>query len=99
MNQTIHYTVLDLETKAENRLVFQYDDIGGYGGVPAKPVAIVVAGKEIVIEPQQLAELGALFLALAGVEGVDFSGADALLEGFEMRGKEAAEKLAAALEE
>lgn len=56
------------------------------------------ASISMTIEPQQLSEIGALLLALAGVKDIDFSGADSLLEGFDLKGKEAATELADALE-
>lgn len=105
------FTVIDEETGVnQGRINFSYEDIGGNEGISAKPVAIQIEshssnGKQIIKGPimnigrQQLAELGALLLALAGTEDVDFSGAEALLDGFSLKGKAAATALANALEE
>ena len=85
----------------QTRIYVTHDDVGGYGGVLAKPATIKVGdkGEPIEIEAQQLMELGALFIAIAGVEGIDFSSADSLLEGFDLKGKEAAKKLFEVMEE
>jgi hypothetical protein len=103
--ENIFFTIVDADTNEETQLHFEYEDVGGYEGVPATPVKMIVGPVPLIakpiavrIEPQQLAELGALFLALAGTD-VDYSGADALLEGFNLKGKEAAQKLASELEE
>ena len=83
----------------ETRLNFAYDDVGGHEGVSATNVMIQLGdGKPVEIEPQQLTELAALFLALAGNQN-DYQSADVLLEGFSLKGKEAAKKLYKALEE
>ena len=64
-----------------------------YKGIVGKSVELqVVHGNScfilpVMIEPQQLMELGALFLAIAGKD-VDFDSADALLEGYNLKGKE-----------
>ncbi len=99
--ENITFTVVDpVDQVKESRIYIDYEDIGGHDGIPAKPVTVLFGNgrKHITIGAQQLAELGALFLALAGSE-VDFSGADALLEGYGLKGKAAATKLAEALEE
>lgn len=102
--EKIHYTILeptenaDGKTPQETLLHIEYDDIGGHDGVEAKPVTITLGGVETKIDAQQLAELGALFIALAGTE-VDYSGADAVLEGFDLKGKSAAKMLYKALYE
>lgn len=85
----------------QTRIHITHDDVGGYDGVLAKPVTIKVGdkGEPIEIDAQQLMELGALFIAIAGVEGIDFSSADSLLDGFDLKGKEAAKKLFEAMEE
>ena len=81
----------------ETRLYVTYDDIGGHDVIPATNVIIQLGdGKPVEIEPQQLTELAALFLAVSGSQ-VDYSGADSLLEGFSLKGKLAATKLAEAL--
>lgn len=84
----------------ETRIYITHDDVGGYDGVLAKPVTIKVGekGVPLEIEAQQLMEFGALCIAIAGIEGIDFSAADSLLEGFDIKGKEAARKLFEAME-
>jgi hypothetical protein len=85
----------------EIRIHITHDDVGGYGGVLAKPATIRVGdkGEPVEIDAQQLMEFGALCIAIAGVEGIDFSSADSLLEGFDLKGKEAAKQLYEAMEE
>ena len=97
MNERIWFTIVSPNGK-ETRLYVTYDDVGGYEGIPATNAIIQLGGEPVEIEPQQLTELAALFLAISGTQ-VDYSGADALLEGFSLKGKEAATKLAKALEE
>ena len=104
--ETVFYTIVG---KPDGRIYLTYKDrwspVGGYDGIPAKPVELqMVHGNScytlpVMIQPQQLMELGALFLALAGTVGIDFDSADALLEGYGLKGKEAATMLAKALEE
>jgi len=83
----------------ETRINIEYEDIGGYDGVAASPVEIRIGAESFTVEPQQLMELGALFIALSGVTGIDFESAESLLEGFALKGKEASKKLACAIEE
>lgn len=66
---------------------------------PATPVTLKIGNETLVVSPQQMMELGALCLALAGVAGIDYESADALLEGFCLKGKQAAKNLAKALSE
>lgn len=97
--ERINYTVVAPDDSVEAILQFEYDDIGGYDGIPAAPVTIKLFGRSISVSRQQMAELGALFLALAGTEGIDYSSADELLDGYAIQGKEAATQLAEALSE
>lgn len=95
--ENITFTVVNGED--EQPINISYDDIGGYEKIPALPVVVSIGTLQFEVHPQQLMELGTLFIALAGVEGIDFDSADALLEGFSLKGKEAVIRLSAALEE
>jgi len=89
--EKIRFTIINPDSSEETPLFVEYNGID-------EPVILQLGGPAVVIDSQQLAELGALFLALAGTN-VDYESADALLEGFELKGKEAAIRLSQALEE
>ena len=98
--QNDFFTVVDTESGLRTKITFIYDDdIGGHDGIPSSPVKFEIGEEMLRISPQQLTELAALFLALAGNTDIDYSSADALLDGFSLKGKSAAKKLAKALEE
>ena len=81
-------------TDTETRLNFRYSDTTpkwSQGGV-----VFTIEGVEFKVGPQQLMELGALFLALGGTN-VDFDSASELLDGFNLKGLDAAEQLVEAL--
>jgi hypothetical protein len=101
---SLFFTITQPSDGHEVKLNVEYDDIGGHDGVEAGPVKITLSSDRddydfsVEVSPQQLTEIAALFLALAGTT-VDYSGADALLEGYGLKGKQAAKKLASELEE
>ena len=83
---------------SSTELDIRYKDIGGYDGITASAVILEIFNNKISVQAQQLAELGALFLALAGKEGIDFASCDELLDGFCLKGKVVAQALADELE-
>lgn len=70
--EEITYTIVEPEGD-EVLLDIAYDDVGGYDGVPAKPVAISIGTLQIHVQPQQLMELGALFLDFESIDTVSLS--------------------------
>ena len=92
--ETIFYSI-----EGVSRWTIAYKDTLHREDLTAEPICIQFDRNSYKLEPQQLMELGALFLALAGTVGIDYEAADELLDGYRLKGKEAAAKLAAALEE
>ena len=97
--ENLIFTVVDPESCGETQIHLDYENIGGHDDIPAEPVKLRIGDESVTIDRQQLTELAALLLALAGTVAVDYSGADSLLEGFGLKGKQAAQNLANALEE
>jgi len=93
MKQKDFFTIIDTQNHSENKIYVEYDDVGGYDGIKANDVLLKIGSKKINVSPQQMMELGTLFIALAGVEGIDFEAANELLEGFSLKGSEVSKNL------
>lgn len=93
MEQKDFFTIIDTQNHSENKIYVEYDDVGGYDGIKANDVLLKIGSKKINVSPQQMMELGTLFIALAGVEGIDFEAANELLEGFSLKGSEVSKNL------
>jgi hypothetical protein len=91
--EKISYTIIAEGTTpaSETALFLKYND-----RKPAHTVELELGNTKLTVSVQQLMELGALFLAVAGPH-VDFDSADELLEGFRLKGKAVVEKLAETL--
>jgi len=90
---SMFYTVSEHE-EGETTIEIQYDEDRGQDGLTGSAVDIFIGKESLTIKPQQLMELGALFIALAGVNGIDFKGAEHMLFGYDLKGKKAAQSVA-----
>ena len=93
MKQKDFFTIIDTKNNSENKIHVEYDDVGGYDGIKANDVLLEIGSKKINVSPQQMMELGTLFIALAGVEGIDFEAANELLEDFSLKGSDVCKNL------
>lgn len=73
--QKDYYTIIDSSCRT-HREEFHF-----YWKKPGQEVTVMIGDVIITIDPQQLSELGVLFLGLAGNE-VDYSSGGSLLDGF-----------------
>ncbi len=79
-----NYTIICPKTRRETRIVFFQDDAGH--------VNFALPTNVIIVDKQQLTELGWLFLSLAG-DMVDHSSAMELLDGYGLNTPPSLEKL------
>ena len=90
-DDTFKFTIVDPETDEESFLEIDFKGVG-------KAAFVRLNGSRTVqIDSQQLMEIAALFLAIAG-DKVDFSSADDVLDGLQLKGRKQAKELYEALE-
>lgn len=82
--QELFFTVVDGETGAQHRINFdvKVDDADNITGPATVKIKSLFAKSQIVIDPQQMAELGHLLIALSG-HNYDHDSVDELLNGYD----------------
>ncbi len=106
MQESLDYDIFNLPECESHPISIrlEYDQEGGYEGVKASPVTLTMIQNTIkkfnvTITPQQLMELGTLFIALAGTVNIDFNMAENILSLYDLKGKEAFQKLSQVIKE
>lgn len=82
--ETIKFTLVDPNNGPNKVLTLYPEQIPAYKNADSLPRRINLDGLDLgLIDPQQMFELGVLFVALAG-DAVDHDSAGELLDGFEI---------------
>lgn len=80
MDETCFFTVVDPVDEHENKIHFTTEKEGPFGKTN---ILLTIRGKKLRISPEQMTELGALFIALGGGK-VDPDDVGELFDGYEL---------------